>query len=266
MTMRSLSSITLRVFSLSVISCLLLTGAHAQTRVAYVDATKLLKRIPEAIDAQTRADQLAAGWQREASDLQSDLDRKTAEFERRKLVMTDAERAANDLDVQNTRKRLDDFRHQKFDANGGELFTQQALLMKPAYDRLQAAIKDAALDGGYDYVIDRSSRDVVLLYANSKHDLTLAVARKLGIESEILTTPLINDGPKHPVAPAKPGAAPGAAPGSGSNSQGLTPGNTPLPNPKSQTPPVNLLPPSSPAPGTIPPPPPPPPAPEQGHP
>src|ERR1051325_9747869 len=68
--------------------------------------------------------------------------------------------------------------------------------MKPAYEKLSTAIKDVAADLGFDYVIDRSSRDVVLLYTNSKYDLTIPVARKLGIENEFLNAPLVNQG-KH---------------------------------------------------------------------
>jgi len=167
-----------------------------QTRVAYIDASKLLKRLPDAKDAQARLDQLTSSWSKEASDIQSELDRKQADYDHRKLIMTDAERGAAELDLSNLRKKHDDFMHQKFDLNGGELFQQQAQLMKPAYDKLTAAIKEAAEDGKFDYVIDRSSKDVVLIYTNYKFDLTVPVARKLGIESEILTTPLVNNAPK----------------------------------------------------------------------
>ncbi|HET6401123.1 MAG TPA: OmpH family outer membrane protein [Candidatus Kapabacteria bacterium] len=178
-------------------------AAAQQTRVAYIDAAKLLKRMPEAIDAKTRLDQLTQAWTKEASDMQSEIDRKQADFDRRKLIMTDAERSATELDLSNLRKQHEDYMHQKFDADGGELFQQEAQLMKPAYDKLTEAIKEVAADGNYDYVIDRSSKDVVLLYTNSKFDLTLPVARKLGIESEILSTPLVSK-PGAPLVPGQP--------------------------------------------------------------
>lgn len=175
-----------------------------QTRVAYIDAEKLLKRMPEAIDAKTRLDQLQQAWTKEAGDMQGEIDRKQADYERRKLIMTDAERSATELDLTNLRKRYQDYMHQKFDATGGELFQQEAQLMKPAYDKLTEAIKEVASDGNYDYVIDRSSKDVVLLYTNSKFDITLPVARKLGIESQILSTPLVSGKPGAPLVPQRP--------------------------------------------------------------
>lgn len=181
-----------------------------QTRVAYIDAKKLLDRMPEAKDAKARLDQLSSTWQKEAVDMQNDIDRKQAEFDRRKLIMTDAERNTGELELTNLNKKHTDFIHAKFDGSGGELFSQEAALMKPAYDKLSAAIKDCATDGNYDYVIDRSAKDVVLLYTNSKFDLTLPVARKLGIESEILSTSLVKSD----------------KPGTGANGQPPTPGQT----------------------------------------
>ena len=142
--------------------------------------------------------------------MQADVDRKQAEFDRRKLIMTDAERGASQVELENLRKKLDDFRHQKFDENGGELFAQQQQLMKPAYEKLSNAIKDVAGDLGFDYVLDRSSRDVVLLYTNSKYDLTIPVARKLGIDNELTSTPLVNSNPNQqkPVNPNQPPVPP----------------------------------------------------------
>jgi outer membrane protein len=188
--------------------CVAVPVVAQQTRVAYINSSKLLKRMPEATDARQRLDQLVQTWSKEANDMQSEITRKQADYDRRKLIMTDAERNAAELDLQNLHKRLDDYRHQKFDENGGELFAQQSQLMKNAYDKLSGAIKEVALDGNFDYVIDVSSRDVTLLYANAKFDLTIPVARKLGIESEVLTTPLLGGNQSKPGAPNAPAAPP----------------------------------------------------------
>ena len=185
-----------RIWFLVLSALLVAAPAIAQpARVAYIDADKLLKKMPEATDAKSRLDQLTQAWTKEASDMQAEIDRKQADFDRRKLIMTDAERSAMELDIATLKKRRDDFMQQKFGPNGGELFQQEAQLMKPAYDKLTAAIKEVAEEGNYDYVIDRSSKDVVLLYTNSKYDITLPVARKLGIESSILSTPLVSSKP-----------------------------------------------------------------------
>jgi outer membrane protein len=176
------------------------------TRTAYIDASKIIARLPEAQDADARLDQLVATWNQEADNIQGDLNRKKAEFERRKLIMTDAERSATEVDIQNVQRRLNEFRQSKYGPNG-ELASQQASMMKPAYDKLMKAIDEVARDGNYDYVLDKSSKDVAILFSNSKHDLTGAVAKKLGIETDAIMQPLLNS-PGTGTSGARPAADP----------------------------------------------------------
>lgn len=164
---------------------------HAQMKIAYIDAAKLLKKMPEAVDADSRLDQLVQSWNKDADDMQNELNRKKNDYDHRKLIMTDAERTASEVELQNLKKKLDDFRQAKYGTNG-DLFAQQASLMKPAYDRLLKAVDETAKEGNYDYVFDRGSRDFTMLYSNSRHDLTLQVAKKLNLELDLVNQPLVN--------------------------------------------------------------------------
>jgi len=189
-------------FSLFLLATLLLATAvsHAQTRVAFIDATKILKRMPEAVDAESRLDQLVAGWNKEVADLEAELKRKRDDYDRKKLIMTDAERGAIELDITDLKKRVDQFRQDKYGTNG-ELYKQQAELMKVAYNKLLDAIRDVAADGKYDYVFDRGANDHSILYTNAKYDLSIPVAKKLGLETnDMFNIPLINN----PLNPNKP--------------------------------------------------------------
>lgn len=224
MTNRHHPSRLLLFVSVVLLVCAFGTSAFAQAKIAYLDASKILKKMPEALDAQTRLDALISTWNREADDIANELSRKRTDFDHRKLIMTDAERTATELDLQNLAKRLNDYRDSKYGANG-DLYTQQGTLMKPAYDKLMKAIDEAAHDLNYDYVLDRSSRDIAILYSNSKFDLTLIVAKKLGIESDLLTAPLLGG--------QKPGS--NGAPVSTPGMQGVRGGQVP---PGQTTPPV----------------------------
>src|SRR5688572_21126828 len=118
---------------------------EAQSRIAFVDGTKLLKKMPETADVESRLQQLIDTWNREANDMQTELDRKKSEYDRKKLIMTDAERSAVETDVAELKKRLDTYRQGKYGTNG-ELFTQQATLMKPIYDKFLKAISEVATE------------------------------------------------------------------------------------------------------------------------
>jgi len=167
--------------------------SHAQTRVAFIDATKIIKRMPEALDAETRLDQMVAQWNKEVGDMENELKRKRDDFERKKLIMTDAERNAVELDITDLKKRIDDFRQAKY-GTSGDLYAKQAELMKPAYEKFNKALEEAAMEGKYDYVLDRGANDHSILYTNAKFDLSIPVAKKLGLETnDMFNIPLLNN-------------------------------------------------------------------------
>lgn len=170
--------------------------AVSQGRIAFIDATKILKQMPEATDAESHLNQLVAQWNKEVGDMKSELTRKQRDYDRKKLIMTDAERQATEFDIADLTKRIENYRQAKYGPNG-ELGTQQALFMKNAYDKLNKAIEEVALDGKWDYIFDKSSKELALLYTNAKFDLTAAVSKKLGIETnDIFSIPLLNKNSK----------------------------------------------------------------------
>ena len=219
-------------------------SSRAQSRIAYLDATKILKRMPEAVDAEARLDQMVIQWNKELADMEADLKRKRDDYERKKLIMTDAERGAVEVDVNDLKKRVDQYRQDKYGTNG-ELYKQQADLMKPAYEKLMKAIEEVALDGKYDYVLDRTSKDYSMLYSNAKFDLSIPVAKKLGLETnDIFNIPLINN----PLNGNKPGAT------NQNPSNPNNPNNPSNSNPKQPPPGAPPIPPGGFPPGTQPPP------------
>jgi outer membrane protein len=178
--------------------------SHAQSRIAFIDAAKIIKRMPEAVDAEVRLDQLVNGWNKEVGDMEAEYKRKRDDFERKKLIMTDAERNAVELDMADLKKRIDDFRQSKYGTNG-ELYSKQAELMKSAFEKFNKALEEAAVEGKYDYVLDRGANDHSILYTNAKFDLSMSVAKKLGLESnDLFNIPLLNN----PLNSNKPNANP----------------------------------------------------------
>ena len=95
------------------------SGSYAQSRIAFIDGTKLVKRMPEAVDAESRLDQLVNNWNKEVGDMEADLKRKRDDYDRKKLIMTDAERNAEEMEINNLKKRMQQYRREKNGAKGG---------------------------------------------------------------------------------------------------------------------------------------------------
>lgn len=162
---------------IAVLCCLVSVQSFSQTKIAYINSQSVMEQLPEAQDAQKQLEALTQEWQNELTKMASDIQRKVDEYDKRKLLMSDKRRADVETELRDLDKKLVDYRNQKFGTNG-ELFAKQNELMKPIQEKIFKAVKDVADAEGYDYVVDRSS-STLLLYANTKHDLTQKVLEKV---------------------------------------------------------------------------------------
>ncbi len=160
--------------------CFLPVALFAQVKIAYIDTEAIMKKLPEAIDAQKTLDGIVAGWQDELSKLQAAWQKKFDDYDRRKLIMSDQTRSNTEHELMDMEKKIVDFRQQKFGQNG-EMFTKQAEMMKPVQDKIFKAIQDVAVAEGYDYIFDKSGQ-ILLMYANDKYDVTNKVLAKLSVQ------------------------------------------------------------------------------------
>ena len=165
-------------FLMCMVSMMLLAGsATAQQKIGHVSTDAIMKQLPDAQDAQKQLDALVVEWQGELNKMQQDWQMKFDDYDQKKLIMTDARRAEAERDLRDLDQRIADYRSQKF-GQSGELFQKQNDLMKPVQDRVFKAIQDVATEEGYDYVLDKSG-EILMMYANEKHDLTTKVLQKL---------------------------------------------------------------------------------------
>ena len=151
--------------------------SSAQMKIAYINSEAIMQQLPEAQDAQKQLDGMSTDWQTELTKMQTDLQHRFEDYDKKKLVMSDKRRAEIEKELQDLERKMVDYRTAKFGANG-ELFSKQNELMKPVQDKLFKAVKDIADEGGYDYVFDKSST-TLLMYSNEKNDLTSKVLAKL---------------------------------------------------------------------------------------
>ncbi|MCC6866106.1 MAG: OmpH family outer membrane protein [Ignavibacteria bacterium] len=152
-------------------------NTFSQQKIGYVDSKVILEQLQDARDAQTNLDNMVQKWKLELQQLNDSLKLMKDDYEKKKLILTDKVRSQNEEQITLMEKRVNDYKQGKFGENG-EYFQKQAELMKPVQDRIFKAIQDVAKEGGYDFVIDRSTQ-LMLLYMNDKYDLTQKVIKKL---------------------------------------------------------------------------------------
>jgi outer membrane protein len=149
----------------------------SQVKVGYVDSETIMRQLPEAQEAQRKIDALVQQWQAELQKMKDEWKSKYDEYERRKLILTDEARAQMERELSELDRRIAEFQMQKFGPDG-ELYRKQDELIKPVQSKIFNAIKEVALEEGFDFVFDKSG-EILLLYANEKYDLTQKVLNKL---------------------------------------------------------------------------------------
>jgi outer membrane protein len=152
-------------------------AAGAQTKIGHINSEYIMQQLPEATDAQRSLDQLVAQWESELQKMQADWKRKFDEYDKKKLILTDQNRAEIERELRQADQAIVEFRTKKF-GQSGELFQKQNEVMKPIQNKMFKVLEEVAKEDGYDYVFDKSG-EILLLYSNEKHDLTRKVLQRM---------------------------------------------------------------------------------------
>ncbi len=167
------------IITLFVIVMLVPVVAFSQAKIGYIDTETIMKKLPEAQDAQKKLDGIVAEWKSQVGKMEDEWKKKYEQYDKRKIIMTEQRRADAERELQNLDKKIADFRNQKFGQNG-ELFQKQNELMKPIQDKIFNVIQAVAKEDNYDYIFDKSGQ-ILLLYAKDQWDLTNKVLDRLGM-------------------------------------------------------------------------------------
>ena len=153
----------------------------AQTTVAYVSSDAIIQHLPQAIEARSKLGTMQSKWLQEIRDMQQKVMALRKSIEDNRLLWSNQERSEKEGELRNAESALTAYRAEKFGPNG-EFERLYSQLMSPVLDIIVVGIQAEAEAQKYDYVFDKSSRGMPMLYANPERDITLAVLKRLGVE------------------------------------------------------------------------------------
>lgn len=151
-------------------------------KFAYVDTEYILDLMPEYRSAQKQLDAMSEDWQKEMELKMQDLEKAEKEFNAEQILMSDEMKKKRAEELKSKQNELRDFRNKKFGYEG-ELFKKRQELVKPIQDKVYNAIQKTAKARAYDFIFAKGG-EVVMLYTNSKYDMSDEVLKELGIAIE----------------------------------------------------------------------------------
>lgn len=165
----------MKQFKSLLIAAILILGTsqtiNAQAKVAHVDVTEIMTKMPAMLDAQKQLETLSKTYDADYTKMAEEFQAKLKKYDAEQATVTDAVNAERQKEVQDMQKRIQDFGQnaQK------ELQKKQEDITKPIYEKVRTSIQKIGKAKGYQYVLDGTT----LLLADGPN-LTADVKKDLG--------------------------------------------------------------------------------------
>ena len=147
---------------------------NAQSKVAHIDVSALLAEMPEMIAAQAELKKLSETYRVDIESSMTELKNKYTQYSNEASAMSEEENQKRALELQGFEKNIGEAQQ----AAQMEMAKKQQELFQPITEKAKSAIEKVAADQGYDYVIDATPGEGVIV-AKGK-DLLAEVKQELG--------------------------------------------------------------------------------------
>lgn len=165
----------MKQFKTLLIAAILFIGAtqitKAQTKVAHVDVSEIMGKMPAILDAQKQLQTLSTTYDADYKKMVDEYQAKLKKYEAESATVTEAVNQERQKEVQDMQKRIVDFR----DNAQKELQNKESEIMKPIMEKVKASIQKVGKAKGFQYILDSST----LLLADGTN-ITVDVKKDLG--------------------------------------------------------------------------------------
>ncbi len=165
----------MKQFKTLLIAAILFLGAtqisNAQTKVAHVDVSEIMGKMPAILDANKQLQTLGATYDTDYKKMVDEYQAKLKKYGEESEKATEAVNTERTKEVQDMQKRITDFR----DNAQKELQNKESEIMKPIMEKVKASIAKVGKAKGFQYVLDSST----LLLADGTN-ITADVKKDLG--------------------------------------------------------------------------------------
>jgi len=136
--------------------------------------------MPDYKGAQQLLDDMAASWQKEIDNQQTDLDKMYRDFESEQVMLSEELKKKREDQLFVKEKTVRDLQRKRFGFEG-DLFKKRQELIKPVQDKVYNAVQKLAVQRGYDFILDKSE-GITVIFADPKLEKSDDVLKELGVK------------------------------------------------------------------------------------
>ncbi|MDB4292334.1 OmpH family outer membrane protein [Maribacter sp.] len=159
----------------------LMTATFAQravgVRIGYVDMEYILENVEEYRAATAQLEVKVGQWKVKIEQKQSVIEQMKKDLMAEKVLLTDELILEREEEILILEGELIEYQQKRFGPQG-DLVLQKRQLIQPIQDQVFNEVQTIGANKKYDFIFDRSA-DVVMLYAQKRHDISDLVLRQI---------------------------------------------------------------------------------------
>ena len=148
-------------------------------KFGYVDSQIVLERMPAYAEVQQEIETLTSNWLKEIEAMKKKIGNLQSAYATEEVLMTPEMRKERQKEIQTQETALRAFQNNAFGYQG-LLYLKRQELIKPLQDEIGEAAQRMARKKRLQFIFDKSA-DIVMIYANPKHNYTDFLLEELGL-------------------------------------------------------------------------------------
>jgi outer membrane protein len=154
-------------------------------KFGYIDTEYITSKMPEYQTAQAEIEKLTSKWIKEVSDKNDEVVKLEKSYRAEEILLTEEMKQQRLRAISDKEKEAKDLQNKVFGFNG-DLLKKKQDIMKPVLDEVAKAVEKIARAKKLDFLFDKSSDGLAMLYTNPIHDYTDYILEELGISPDQL--------------------------------------------------------------------------------
>lgn len=164
-----------------ILSIFLCTFRVNAQKFGYIDTEFITSKMPEYKKVQQKIEQQTQQWVKEINLKQEELTKLEREFKLEEVLLTEDLKQQRLLQIKLKDQEARALQDKVFGAEG-ELFKMKQAALKPILDEISKAVEKVVRQKRLDFVFDKASDGLSMIYTNPVHDYSDYVIEELGIE------------------------------------------------------------------------------------
>ena len=153
-----------------------ISATAQEGKVGYIDSQRIFAESKEFADAQARFDKDVAAWNKQAEDLQAEIDQLQQELDSQSLLLSKAKREEKESFLKAKKDAFQAYVNETFGPDG-KAERRNAELVRPIRDKIMRVVERIAIENNYSIVFDAGVTSIA--YAKKNLDMTDRVLEEL---------------------------------------------------------------------------------------